>query len=211
MGGVSLIEVLVSTVVLSVGALSATSLQLMTKRNNHEASQRLEATHLASTIIERMRENNSPEALRAYVATAAQTVGLGRLDARLGLNCAANAAACCMDPVVTCTAKQVAAVELWQWEQVMDGRMETYADGYYKAGGLDQPTACITPPVAGAGGAGFYTVTLAFRGTVAMPGNAAVSCGRGAAYGDGTPLYGASDEFRRTLTLAVYITPSVSK
>jgi type IV pilus assembly protein PilV len=209
--GVSLIEILVSTVVVSVGALSATSLQLVSKRNNRDASQRLEATHLTSTLIERMRANNSPAALQAYVTTAGTTVGLGRVDAALHLNCTTNAASCCTDATSTCSVAQVAAVELWQWEQVMDGRMEQVGTTG-KAGGLDQPTACVDPPAAGAAGRdGFYTVTIAFRGTIAITDDGPVTCGRNAAYADGTPLYGAHNEYRRTLTLSAYITPSVAK
>src|SRR5690349_281979 len=82
--GVSLIEVLVTVVVVSVGALSATSMQLLSKRNNWEATQRLLATHLASTLAERLRADNSPELLSGYVALAGTTVGMGRVRAAVG-------------------------------------------------------------------------------------------------------------------------------
>jgi type IV pilus assembly protein PilV len=221
--GVSLIEVLVSTVVVSVGALSATSLQLVSKRNNRDATQRLEATHLASSLAERMRANNSSTGLQAYVSNAAAGVGLARIDARLKDSFVAHPLLMCSTSSYACTPAELAAAELWQWEQVMDGCMEQVGvsgncreaqavTAGNRAAGLDQATACISaPPTVGAGREGFYTVTIAFRGTVAMPDDESVSCGRNAAYSDGTPLYGAHNEYRRVLTLAAYITPTVAK
>lgn len=218
--GVSLLEVLVSIVVVSVGALSATSMQLLSKRNNWEASQRLLATHLANTLAERLRADNSPDLLAAYVATAGTTVGIGRVKDALGITCdtgdplccpeSGNAKSCCLKEDDACTPVQVAHVVLWQWEQMLDGIMEQNPDGTGSAGGLDRPTACITSEGA-AGSAGFYTVTIAFRGSLAIPDNAAVDCGRDAAFADSTKLYGDNNEYRRTLTVPAYIKPSVQK
>lgn len=219
-GGVSLLEVLMSVVVVSVGALSATSMQLLSKRNNWEATQRLLATHLASTFAERLRADNSPEALAAYVSIASTTVGMERVKVALGIDCAqgdpvccpeaGNAASCCLEEDDACTPEQVARVVLWQWEQMLDGGMEWNPDGATSAGGLDRPTACVTSEGT-PGTAGFYSVTIAFRGTLALPDNAAVDCGRDAAFADGTRLYGASNEYRRTLTVPAYIKPTVKK
>ena len=219
-GGVSLLEVLMSVVVVSVGALSATSMQLLSKRNNWEATQRLLATHLANTLAERLRADNSPEALAAYVATASTTVGMERVQEALGIECdeddpvccpeEGNAASCCLTEADACTPEQVARVVLWQWEQMLDGGMEENPGGAGSAGGLDRPTACVTS--AGTpGSAGFYNVTIAFRGTLAMTDNPAVDCGRNAAFADGTKLYGDNNEFRRTLTVPAYIKPTVPK
>jgi type IV pilus assembly protein PilV len=215
--GMSLIEVLVSMVIVSVGALSATSLQIVTKRTNRDAGQRLEATHLASTVIERMRANNTPDALTAYAALARHTTSLprplggGQLYDTLALDCATDAASCCLDGTASCGSAQVAAVELWQLEQVMDGAMEQVTGLGITVGGLDQPTACIEGP-ATAGDDGFYTVTVAFRGSVAMAEDTSVTCGHDARDRvTGEKLYGENNEFRRTLAVTAYITPSVPK
>jgi len=219
-GGVSLLEVLMSVVVVSVGALSATSMQMLSKRNNWEATQRLLATHLASTLAERLRADNSPEALAAYVQIAGTTVGMERVKDALGIDCnngdamccpePGNAASCCLEEDDACTPVQVARVALWQWEQMLDGGMEQNPDGTTSAGGLDRPTACLTSE-GPAGTAGFYSVTIAFRGTLALPDNAAVDCGRDAAFANGVKLYGANNEYRRTLTVPAYIKPTVLK
>lgn len=216
--GMSLLEVMVSIVVVSVGALSATSMQLLSKRNNWEAGQRLLATHLANTLAERMRADNSPGLLIEYVDTAATTVGMGRVRAAVdettvdGMLCPGSGgdASCCLDEDDACTPERVARVVLWQWEQMLDGSMEQNPGGAGSAGGLDRPTACITS--AGTPGtAGFYSVTIAFRGTLAMPDNADVACGRNAAFADGIRLYGDNNEYRRTLTVSAYIKPTVEK
>lgn len=215
--GMSLVEVLISMVIVSVGALSATSLQIVTKRTNRDAAQRLEATHLASTVIERMRANNTPAALRAYSAIARYTSALPRpmggrqLYDTLGLDCAADAASCCLVGASACSSEQVAAVELWQLEQVMDGAMEQVPGLGVTAGGLYEPTTCIEGP-ATPGDHGFYTVTVAFRGSVAMVEDPDVDCGHDARdRATGAKIYGENNELRRTLTVTAYITPSVAK
>ena len=214
--GMSLVEVLVALVVVSVGALSATSLQIVTKRSNRDAAQRLEATHLASTLVERMRANNSPEGLQTYTsiahydATASpRPVGGGQLYQQFNLNCETNRASCCLDSATTCSSAQTAAVELWQLEEMEDGVMER-TDSSSTAGGLDSPTTCVSGPVA-PGADGFYTVTIAFRGTLAIPEDTGVGCGHNAADGFGVRIYGTNNEYRRTLTVSAYITPTVPK
>ena len=208
--GVSLIEVLVSTVVVAIGALSATTLQVVSKRNNWEAAQRLQATHLASTLVERMRANNSPDSLVAYVTTGATNAGMGRVNFALGLDCTADPTSCCLQEDDECTEAEVVAAELWQWEKLMDGEMEQVLGSTVNPGGLDRPTACITGPTT-PGSAGFYTVTVAFRGTLAISEDTTIACGHDAAYANGTKLYGENNEYRRTLTVSAYIKPTVQK
>lgn len=55
--GMSLVEVLVTLVSTSVGLLGIAALQLATVRNAQEANARLQATALASSMIERIRVN----------------------------------------------------------------------------------------------------------------------------------------------------------
>jgi type IV pilus assembly protein PilV len=213
--GMSLIEVMVSLVVVSVGALSATSLQMVSKRSNRDAAQRLEATHLASTLIERMRANNSTTALQTYTALGQYSTSLprplggGSLYDSLALNCASSPASCCLDGSNSCSSAQVAAVELWQLEQVMDGVMEQIGNLALTTGGLSEPTACISGP-ATPGREGFYTVTIAFRGSLAIAEDTAITCGHDAVEG-GAKVYGENNEYRRTLTVSAYIAPSVPK
>jgi type IV pilus assembly protein PilV len=64
--GFSLIEVLVTLVVLSIGLLSLAALQIATLKNNHSALSRFEATTLAYEILDRMRANRTPALNGAY-------------------------------------------------------------------------------------------------------------------------------------------------
>jgi type IV pilus assembly protein PilV len=208
--GFSLIEVLVSLVVVSVGALSAVSMQLIAKQNGRDAAQRLEATHLAYSLLERLRVNSSPEALQAYVSAGSPNLGRGLYRERLGLSLGQAPSPACLAES-SCTGPQLASFDLWLWEQLLDGVNEqaVLGDRIVYAGGLDRPTACIAS-IAG-GTAGVYTVTIAFRGSAALPVDRGVGCGLGASYAsaDGATerLYGEQDEYRRTLTVQAYIAP----
>jgi type IV pilus assembly protein PilV len=203
--GVSLIEVLVSLVILSLGVLAVVALQMIAKRNNADAAQRTAAAQLAYDMIERMRSNSTSATLSAYLTVNHVTGPLGRRslgDAEPMPNCA-NAS--------TCTTAQLVTHDLWQWEQFVDGAAERVGSAIGdKAGGLLEPIACIARTTDDGGGDGVYTVTIAWRGTVAIPDSNAgtAQCGRVGQPPNlsSSPLYGAADEFRRSVTLPVYIT-----
>src|SRR5687768_7965049 len=55
--GMSLIEVLVTLVIISVGLLGVAALQLATVRNNYDAFVRSQAAVLAGDVLDRMRAN----------------------------------------------------------------------------------------------------------------------------------------------------------
>jgi type IV pilus assembly protein PilV len=201
--GMSLIEVLVSLVVTSIGVLSLGSLEVVSKRNLREAGQRLQASQMAYSLLERMRANSSSAALKAYVTQTSPSIGGARLgDTPPSPNCYAGA---------TCTPAQLAAFDLWLWEQLLDGAPERIGAAGAKVGGVTLPTACLTAPAAGAGQAGLYTLTIAFRGDRPMPDNGAVTCGKGVLFNDGTRVYGDQDQYRRTVTVQAYIAPAVPK
>lgn len=73
--GFTLIEVLVSTVVLSIGLLGLAGLQAGNLKNNQSAYYRSQATQLAYDIADRMRANASASGnyLSANMAVAAAT------------------------------------------------------------------------------------------------------------------------------------------
>lgn len=204
--GVSLIEVLASLMVTSVGMLSLTSLEVVSKRNLRDANQRLQASHLAYSLLERVRANSAPGALRAYVTGAAPALGGGRL----GEN---GPTPNCSDATASCSAEQMAAFDLWHWEQLLDGATERLGNSGtgQKVGGLTLATACLTPPAGGAGEAGLYTLSIAFRGDQALPDNTVDTCGHNAIYSDGSQLYGKDDQYRRTVTVQAWIVPVAAR
>src|SRR5262249_1712575 len=85
MRGVSLVEGLVSLVIVSVGAISAVGLQLVSKRSQADAGERALAAHLVHTMAERLRAN-AGAALAEYPVAA---VGGGRLGAEPSPTCSA--------------------------------------------------------------------------------------------------------------------------
>ena len=183
-GGIGMIEVLVTLFIISVGFLNMAALQTTAKRSNFDAVQRTTAVMLAHDIVERMRAN--PGVLDAYLTTG---VGGASLNAP-ALDCGAG---------VSCTQLQLAAFDLYNWEQTIDGisELKTIGGTPTQTGGMVSPTGCIAGP--GGGGAGIYTITIVWRGLAELNNVSASLCG--AASGN----YGAGLEFRRILTFNTYI------
>lgn len=81
--GLSLVEVLVTVVLVSVGLLGIAGLQLTSVQNTNSAAQRFEATLLAEDILERMRANRSQAMVGRYdiaVGAGVNSVGIAQDD-----------------------------------------------------------------------------------------------------------------------------------
>lgn len=181
----SLLELLIALVVFSIGMLAIAGLQTVSKQANFESLQRTTAAQVANGLLEDMRTNGN--GIDIYAA-------VGQVG---GNSISAEPAPTCRD-ADECNAVQKAAHDLWFWEQLLDGNLETNAG--IAAGGLVLPAMCITGPPAG--GAGVYQVTIVWRGTASMTSNVADPCG--AASGN----YGAQNEFRRIVQIPTYIDPN---
>ena len=182
--GFSIFEVMVSTLVVSVSVLGMSGMQLTSKRVGLEAIQRTAATSLAADLIERMRSN--PEALSNYVTTG---LGGGTITVEPSPDCS-------YDSANTCTVAQLAAHDLWEWEQAIDGATETrVVDGTpVSVGGLFDPTACVS--VVG----GAVTVSMAWEGYQSLSDPAFDTCG------SGLGKYGTGDAKRQVVSMTTYIT-----
>jgi type IV pilus assembly protein PilV len=122
-----MLEFLVALLIFSVGMIGLMSAQLAGKKASFDASQRSTATALVRDIVERMRANPGQ-------ATTYQVVAAGDGGSRLALpdaDCGAT----------DCSAEQLAAFDLWQWESLLVG--ESAQDALGNAGGLVAPRACI--------------------------------------------------------------------
>ncbi len=183
--GFSLIELLVALIVFSIGLLAVAGLQSVSKRANYEALQRTTAAQLANGVLEDMRTNGG--GIDIYLA--AGEIGGGSRGAQPAPNCQAGA---------ECNAAQKAAFDVWSWEQMLDGNLETIAG--IGAGGLVLPTLCIAGP--GAGGAGTYQVSIVWRGSATLTNVVANTCGL--ASGN----YGAQNEMRRIVQIPTFIDPN---
>ena len=184
--GFSLLELLVSLVVFSVGLLSIAGLQTVSKQANFEALQRTSASQVAYGLLEDMRMNG--DGIPVYLA--AGELGNGSIAAEPAPNCKTGA---------PCNAAQKAAHDLWAWEQVIDGNMETNAGT--GTGGLVTPALCVQGPAGG--GAGIYQVTIAWRGSASI--NNAVANPCGSLSGN----YGAANQFRRIIQVPTFIDPNI--
>jgi len=185
--GFSLIELLVSMVIFSIGLLSIAGLQAVAKKTNYESLQRTTASHIAYGLLEEMRTNG--EGIATYLA--APDLGGGKFSGLPVSDCNSVAA--------PCTAAQKATHDLWFWEQILDGEQEVGTQG--AAGGILTPTLCIDGP-AGAG-AGTYTVAIAWRGSASMTNSVIDVCGAG------TGQYGDGDAYRRILRVDTFIDPNL--
>ena len=65
--GASLIEVLITLVIVSIGLVGLAALQTLSMRNNQSAYMRTQATFLAYDIIDRMRANSAAAQAGQYV------------------------------------------------------------------------------------------------------------------------------------------------
>ena len=181
----SLLELLIALVVFSIGMLAIAGLQTVSKQANFESLQRTTAAQVANGLLEDMRTNGN--GIDVYAAAA--LVG--------GNSIPAEPAPTCRD-ADECNAVQKATHDLWFWEQILDGNLETNAG--IAAGGLMLPAMCITGPPGG--GAGVFQVTIVWRGTASISNNVANPCGT--ASGN----YGAQNQFRRIVQIPTYIDPT---
>lgn len=184
--GVTLIEVLISMLLVALGTLAIVALQLSNKRNNLDAEQRALAAQIGYNFLEHIRANNSAVGLDGYLDAAA--LGFGGNKQSAATNCAAAGA--------NCNDAQLAFYDADRFEQELDGVSELI--GTAGVGGLINPVACLTANPPG-GVSANYILTIVWRGTGAIPDDATVTCAQG------TGNYGTADEYRRTLVLNAYV------
>lgn len=151
--GFTLLEVLITVVIFSVGLLTVASLQVVARKASFEAVQRTTATHLAQGMLERMRANR--RGLFTYVSGGG--VGGGTELGRGSRDAPGNT---CTNRGSPCTSIDMALADLWEWEQLLDGSYEVA--GGESVGGLVLPRACIRGAADAA--TGLYSVAIAWRG-----------------------------------------------
>jgi type IV pilus assembly protein PilV len=105
--GFTVIEVLISLLVLSVGMMGLASLQVVGLQNTQGGAQRTQAAFLAYDITDRMRTN-----------TAAVTAGGYNYVGEPGAAGQGNAVNC-IGVAANCSAAQLAAFDLAQWQTLL--------------------------------------------------------------------------------------------
>jgi len=102
--GFTLIEILVTLVVLSIGLLGLAGLQLNGLKSNHSAYLRSQATILTLDIADRMRAN------RISAITSAYDIALGVVPA----------SATCEGTGASCSTATLASADLSEWKGLLD-------------------------------------------------------------------------------------------
>lgn len=123
LGGFSMVEALVALVVIGVGMLGIASLYVVTLRSNSSAIARMQAVNLATDIGDRIRANRT--AREAYEGAAA-------------------AEATCLGKAKTCTAAEMAAHDLYVWQQQIAATLPSGTGSVAVDGGGSLRTYTIT-------------------------------------------------------------------
>lgn len=178
--GFSMIEVLVTIIILAFGLLGLAGLQMRVQNSEMESYQRAQALVLLNSMVERINANRANAA--AYVSAA--PIGTG--DAQ-PTSCAALAIG--------------APQDLCEWSNALKGSAETASGGAGNVGAMVGARGCVTQlqaanPAAGVCTPGVYRVSVAWQGltgTVVQ----ANTCAQG--------LYGADDSLRRVISAQITV------
>jgi type IV pilus assembly protein PilV len=171
-GGFTLIEVLITLVIVAIGLLGLARLQMTSLNNQLEAYQRAQALFLLDEMANRIRVNSVAARAGAYADTTAGSE-IGRAD----------------PDDEDCTLLTGAARDICDWNAALVGVAATL-DGE-GVGGLIEARGCIDNVTGTADGEAIIRLTIAWQGLspVSAP---AEDCGKDA-FGD--------DELRRTATV----------
>jgi type IV pilus modification protein PilV len=155
--GFSLIEVLVAVLVMGIGVLGVSALQMVSLQNNRGALERAEAVHLAYDMMDRIRAN--PMGVPAGAAYGGLAIGK---EPPAATNCLAN----------TCTEAQMVAFDQASWKCLLgEHNANDVCQALRNAGALPAETAQPGLPggdgsivVVGGGVAGVLQITVQWRG-----------------------------------------------
>ena len=182
--GTTMLEVLITIVILAFGMLGLAGLQSKIFTAEMESYQRAQAIVLTNDMVERMNANRN--AASTYVMTGA----LGTGDSQ-PTTCAAVGA----NP----TAAQIMARDQCEWSHALKGTSET--SGGTSVGGAIGARGCVTQiqaqdATAGVCKPGIYLVAVAWQGLNATS-SPSVACGQTA--------FGGDDRYRRAVSSRVAI------
>ncbi len=114
--GFTIVEVLVSLLILSVGLTGLATLQVVGLQNTQGGAQRAQAAFLAYDITDRMRTNPAAVTAGSYNLAAPVTTGMGGMGGMGAPNPAPIVMVDCFGAAANCTSAQMAAHDLGQWQ-----------------------------------------------------------------------------------------------
>jgi len=184
--GFTMIEVLVTLVIMMFGLLGLAGLILKGQKASFEAYQRSQALIIAVDMAEKMKNNrlaNGQIDDAAYLAAAPVAAPLGAAAVVLPTDCTMVAAAC--------SSAQTAAFDLATWNNLLVGTQETSAVTGGNVGGIINARGCIER--AGAAGTPIR-ISVSWQGDVDTIVPSSSTCGAG--------LYGTAGK-RRVVSIDI--------
>jgi type IV pilus assembly protein PilV len=127
--GFSLIEVMVSLVILVIGLIGIFNLHIISKQGSFESFQQTQASYYANDIINRMRLNRSQ--LSSYGTASGISYSGTSLTVPSKLCTGAS----------LCSPAELKVWDVYDWQTEFIGSYEKYSG--VNVGGLDTPVACI--------------------------------------------------------------------
>lgn len=181
--GVSMIEVLVTMVILAFGLLGMAGLQVRVQSSEMESYQRTQALLLLDDLRSRIESNRLQAALYAAKAPLATPVGVGVVC-----------------PVVD-PASPRAEVDVKEWCEALQGAAESAGGG--KVGAMIGGRGCVEDLGVGPAGDKQYRVAVAWQGLtpISVP---VESCGAGS-YDGGAGAKCSGDLCRRVVSTVIRI------
>lgn len=174
--GATLIEILVSLVILMVGLLGLVGVMIQSQRAQLESYQRVQALMLVQEMAARISANKAVAS--CYVLAAA--IGTGNTTTPAASTCTAGTAA----------EQTQFAADMVDWKNLLIGASETDSGGN-NVGAILGARGCIENA-----GTNTYLITVAWQGSVATSAPpAGLTCGTG--------QYGSDDSLRRAVGLTV--------
>lgn len=115
-GGVGLVEVLVALIVIAVGMLGIASLYVISLQAKTTAAARMQAVNLAYDMADRIRANRT--AANAYLLSSAASGTVTAPSTLCGTSASTN-----------CNSAEMAAADLYLWDQMVKGTSGTTVSG----------------------------------------------------------------------------------
>ena len=194
--GFSMIEVLVSLLIIQVGLLGLVGTQVIAQRAESEAYQRAQAVILLNDMVERLNAN------RGY-ASCFNFTGATTGTPYLGVNDAGHF-------TTSCTGSVMAQQAMDGWDRELQGSAERDSSVTNKIGGILSARGCVSSFV-GADGITQYVVAVVWQGQsdsfspTAMAAANSTNTALQQAAACGTGLYGSDDGLRRMVYDTVQI------
>lgn len=206
--GFTMIEILVTLVILMIGLLGIAGMMAQGQRASFEAYQRQQALALANDMAERIKANpvgvDDTVVGATYLAAIGSPVGTGTRFSAMTADCAA----------ANCTTTDLVQYDVAMWDGLLAGAAaETATTGGTAIGPLLNPRGCVqlvNSTACPACGGALASRQVHSRVSVAWQGSFATSSPSAAGETCGTGLYrdpatgNVSDAFRRVVSVEVY-------